>query len=1028
MRFLIRGTLVLLYLIVLVSSVYPFGKNKVQYKNFEWYYIQSEHFDIYFYEDAIQIARFTAAVAESAYVAISSDFNYTISKRIPIILYKSHNDFQQTNVVIEYMEEGIGGVTELLKNRMVIPFEGDYEQFRHVIHHELVHAVMNDMLYGGSLQQAIQRNVSPVPLWVSEGLAEFESEGWNNRLDMAVRDGVINAYFPELEYLEYVSPYQGGASVFRFIAETYGREKIGEFLNRLKGKLQFEGVIQQTFQMNLKEFSERWMRWLKKMYWLDYANRQAPKEIANPVTDHVKQRNYLNVSPAISPDGQYIAFISDKDGYQNIVLYSTLKEKIVSEVITGTRSESFEELHFLRPGISFSPDGTKLAFTAKSDGRDWIYIKNIKTGDLEKLKLDLDGVYTVSWSPDGKYIAFVGNEAEKSDLYMVELSSKQVTNLTNDIFTDDMPSWSRDGKKIVFVSDRGNYGAGWKIPVKFEMSRHNYKSRDIYIYDLEMQMIQRVTDTPYIENFPIFADQDQKILYTSDENGIFNLYEFDLQTKSYRALTDVYTGIYQLSITPDDQKLIFVSYDYGGFDIYIMSNPLEKPSVMPAPTYFVQNRDQIARYVYFNPKEKEQEDQQKRIRVEETLRKNDYTHFVFKPDMYRAKEEVRQKKTEDVILPKSRTQTDSGDYYVRKYKIKITPDLVIGQAGYNTFFGIQGYTQFAFSDLMGDYQIYLNTNLVYDLRNSDYALIFANLKHRLDYGVGIFHNADYFFGDYGLQRFRNYGASLFSAYGLSRYRRIEAGMTWFNVKLEYLDVNREDQFATTILPQISYVFDNVLYSYTGPAAGTRYYFSVLSSPKYTSESREFTTFTMDFRKYFLLNRDYQFAIRFNAGVSVGADPQTFFLGGIDNWINRKFNGGIRIENIDDIYFSSFVTPLRGLRYYEGEGNRFFLTNLEFRFPMIKLVSFGLPPITLGNVRGVLFTDFGSAWTEDTQSRLRFFENIPGKGMRTKDLLVGYGLGTRVFLFGLILRVDVAWRWLGYNSTRPTYMFSIGGDI
>ncbi|MEK9135699.1 MAG: peptidase S9, partial [Bacteroidota bacterium] len=135
-----------------------FGKNKVQYTKFNYYFIQSDHFDLYFTEGGESLAEFTAAAAESAYARISKSFRYQLVNRIPFIVYNSHNDFQQTNVISEYLEEGIGGVTELFKNRVVIPFEGDYKKFRHVIHHELVHAVINDMFYGGSIQSIITNN------------------------------------------------------------------------------------------------------------------------------------------------------------------------------------------------------------------------------------------------------------------------------------------------------------------------------------------------------------------------------------------------------------------------------------------------------------------------------------------------------------------------------------------------------------------------------------------------------------------------------------------------------------------------------------------------------------------------------------------------------------------------------------------------------------------------------------------------------------------------------------------------------
>ena len=82
-----------------------FGKNKVRYKDFNWKYIQSKHFDIYYYEDAYPTAKFAATVLEASYKEISKELNYELQDRVPIFIYNSHNDFQQTNVVMEYMEQ-----------------------------------------------------------------------------------------------------------------------------------------------------------------------------------------------------------------------------------------------------------------------------------------------------------------------------------------------------------------------------------------------------------------------------------------------------------------------------------------------------------------------------------------------------------------------------------------------------------------------------------------------------------------------------------------------------------------------------------------------------------------------------------------------------------------------------------------------------------------------------------------------------------------------------------------------------------
>jgi len=179
-----------------------FGQNKVNYKNFEWSFIRSENFDVYYYDNNKNLAEFTAETAERALLQIDEELDWHIQERISIIIYESHNHFQQTNVTSEYLPEGVGGFTELFKNRIVIPFEGDYEQFRHVIHHELVHGVMNDFLYGGSIQSIVSGRVTvQLPLWMSEGYAEHSSLYWDTKADMTIRDLAINVTIPELNQL-----------------------------------------------------------------------------------------------------------------------------------------------------------------------------------------------------------------------------------------------------------------------------------------------------------------------------------------------------------------------------------------------------------------------------------------------------------------------------------------------------------------------------------------------------------------------------------------------------------------------------------------------------------------------------------------------------------------------------------------------------------------------------------------------------------------------------------------------------------
>ena len=249
-----RKIIIIVFLLAEGLLAQSFGQNKVQYKEFDWSLISSPNFDIYFYGDDTQLAEFTAGVAEDAHEQISKHLRWTLKKRVSIILYHSHNDFQQTNVIWQFMQEGIGGVTELFKNRVVLPFEGDYEQFRHVIHHELVHALLNDMIYDGSIQSIIAGRVKlRIPLWVNEGLSEYLSMNWDTKADMTMRDLSINEKMPTVKELESYMAYKGGQSVWRFIAEKYGREKIGEIINAMKMTQNAEKGFERALGMDYKE-------------------------------------------------------------------------------------------------------------------------------------------------------------------------------------------------------------------------------------------------------------------------------------------------------------------------------------------------------------------------------------------------------------------------------------------------------------------------------------------------------------------------------------------------------------------------------------------------------------------------------------------------------------------------------------------------------------------------------------------------------------------------------------------------------
>lgn len=1028
-----------------------FGKNKVQYKRFEWEYIQTSHFDIYFSQNGYELAEFTANAAEDAYNSIRKLFRYEINNRVPIVVYNSHNEFQQTNVIDEYLGEGIGGVTELFKNRVVVPFEGNYALFRHVIHHELVHAVLNDMFYGGSIQSLIaSRSPFTLPLWMNEGLCEYSSLGWDTNSDMYIRDATIQNYLPPIEYLGGYFAYRGGQSVWNYIANKYGEQKIGEILNRMRGVRSIEQGFKSTIGLSVKELSERWQKEQKVQYWPDVAKREEPGDFARRLTEHIKDGNFYNTSPSISPQGDKIAFISDRNDYFDVYVMSAIDGKIEGKVVRGQRTKDFEELHLLTPGITWSPDGKRIGLAVKAGERDAIFLINIDSGNEEKLQFDLDGIFSVDWSPDGKKLAFVGVKAPQSDIYVYDLESRELTNVTNDLFSDSDPTFSSDSKTVYFSSDRRDFTSPEKVPPGLRMHQIDYGQLDIYAVDIGTQAMRRVTDFPNSnETSPVVSPEGKMLLYISDRNGINNVYLRDLESGVDRPITNSLSGIYQLTLSRDGSKLVFASLYQAGFDIFLMRAPLERKL----------NVDQLELTEFFKrkfelPRAERPREVSTHLAASDTVlvRNNivvmadtttegsryqtnarvDFKNYIFTQETMR----------DTMSAPRSAARFDvvnnrdaEGNYVPRKYKLNFTPDLVYGTAAYSTFYGIEGSTLMAFSDMLGDHQIIFQTNLLLDLKNSDYGLSYFYLPGRIDYGFQGFHSARFLYlddrwGNLFLYRFRTWALGAVASYPIDRFNRLDLSLNWLNISRDNLDDPTErPQRRSFILPVLSYVNDNSLWQggWFAPNNGSRFNFTFYGSAKYSDESLDLQTFTFDYRDYNKFLQDYVFVFRFAGGLSNGKDRQSFFIGGTEGWINRRFDQGgeVPIVNVEDYAFLTPVLPVRGYNYNALNGTRFGIANVELRFPLVRYFILGALPIGFQNILGAAFVDVGSAW-RDTKA-WQAFRSINGETV-TKDLLIGTGFGARVVFFGFPLRIDVAWRFNGSGFSSPVYYFSLGPEF
>lgn len=543
-----------------------FGQNKIQYKDFNFRVLSTEHFNIYFDKGAETLADFAEEILEDGYEMLSEDLGVEVDFTIPVILYNSPNDFSQTNVTLSLIEEGVGGFTEILKNRMVVPFTGDYEEFRHVLVHELTHVFQFVIFFPTRMEALFSGDIFySIPLWVMEGHAEFASQGWNLEADIFMKDLIMNnnviPLLPLGGYNGYVV-YKEGQAFYNFIAEKYGRKKVGEFVHLVKAKKNIEATFIALFGVTIDDFSDQWIRYYQMKYWPKIELQENFDKFARVVYDHKKTKSLYNTSTAISSQGDKIAFISDRSGVAELIIISSINGQLIKRLVQAQYSAGYEGLHLYQGGLSWSPDDAYITFAARSRGRDILYITDVQSGKVyKKFSFDLDGIYSPQYSPRGDEIVFSGLKDSYLDIYILDIESGIIDKITDDVYADRNPTFSSDGL-IAFVSDRPDSN-----------EEYSYGSKAVFLSN--NGIIERLTPRTYYVASPFFSPEGD-LYFVADYDSAYNLYCYSCNEARIVKKTDILTGIYYPTMSSDGDKIAFSYHNDYGYDVCVVKDPLSK--------------------------------------------------------------------------------------------------------------------------------------------------------------------------------------------------------------------------------------------------------------------------------------------------------------------------------------------------------------------------------------------------------------------------------------------------------------------
>jgi hypothetical protein len=355
--------------VLLAASASPlsaqyFGRNKVQYEDLHFKVLKTEHFDVYYYPDEAAAAQQAGRMAERWYGRLSTILDHKLSGRQPIILYATMPQFQQTNVV-GGIGEGTGGVTEALMRRIVLPTGGTLTDMDHVIGHELVHAFQYDITGRGTpTSLGALPAAAALPLWFIEGMAEYLSIGPVSPFTaMWMRGSLVDSLpsYRDLENPRYF-PYRYGQALLAYIGGVWGDRIMGDLLRTSARTRDVGRAIQTVLVLTPDALVARWHDATRAAYQPLLAKSQPAESVGTRIIavsgDDAGGR--YNVSPSVSPEGERLMFLSDRDLFSIDLFLADARSGKVEHRVTNTAVDPhLTSLQFLASAGSWDATGTR---------------------------------------------------------------------------------------------------------------------------------------------------------------------------------------------------------------------------------------------------------------------------------------------------------------------------------------------------------------------------------------------------------------------------------------------------------------------------------------------------------------------------------------------------------------------------------------------------------------------------------------------------------------------------------------------
>ena len=876
------------------AQFFTFGQNKIQYRTFAWRVRKGPHVDLYYYPAEAELAPAALAYAEASYDTLALQFGHDVPTRIPLIVYASHADFEQTNVLDFTPPEGLLGATDFLKRRVSLPFRGNFADFRHTLRHEMVH-VFQLSIESAAYVQAPRAQRPTLPLWWTEGLAELWSAGEDARDEMVLRDLVLGGRMPTLQQLALVGGglvYPIGGRIHRWLADTYGDWRVALFYKELNQHETFDKAIAAVYGRTLSQLNEEFQLAMRRVYY-PTATSLSPLSVLARDVAHTAIKPAPAPGPDSLPDGLGSAiYLSPVSGYL------TVYEKAVDggrarRIITGGRSSGLESFHPFESRMDAS-HAPYLLLSAKYRGRDALIIWNLKTNKLAGRYQfpTLVSLLSPRWMPDGSIVFSGLAESGVSDLYRVRLPDGRLEPLTHDHYQDLDPSPSPDGQKVVFASDRTARGRAGAV--------------NLFVLDVATGGVRQLTSGNWVDETPAWR-ADGRIFYTSSRDGVLNVFSAD-STGASRRETSAWTGAFDAEPIPGRDGLLVSGFHNLSWNAY-----------------------------YYAPDSAARADRQP------------------PPDSVPA---TSWAWSGDSVPPAGDEIKPSDEAYRRRYTLDFAAGDVAIIPGYGGAQGAAFLATDMLGDnlFFGTLSSYQGRELGSVVSNINASLIYLNRTHRVNWGVGAFRRTGRNFeGDLTVAYNESaVGALGQLRYPLSTFDRVEGTLVLERSdRTDFtLPVDQPRRIGVIASNFLSFVHDNTLFIPSGPIDGERFSVTAGVSSDFSHGRFDGYLLSADWRRYFRLAGHVAYAVR-GFGFYAGGDrPQRVNIGGtlgLRGYPNFGYivgsrawliNQEIRFPTLDRL---TLGTPFGDLTFPEIQGALFFdlgRATFEHAGPRARLGSYG----------------------------------------------------------------------------------------